>query len=157
MMGLRHFAVGLLTAAAVFAFAQAARGGDSKSKPEPLKLRAQLIWGTNDDLPDNPKHKEVNAALKKKLQGVFKWKNYAEVNQQTLTLAPKGNKRIRLSPQCEVEVRDHGDNHATVRLFGEKKLLVEQRYNPHAKEHLILGDHDKNKTAWFVVLSRIKD
>jgi hypothetical protein len=156
MMGMRHFAVGLaLTAAATFAWVTPGSAGDSK--PAPLGLRVQLIWGTNDPLPDDPKHKEVSATLKKKLQGVFKWNNYAEINRQDITLPPKGSKRVRLSPQCEVELRDQGDNRVTVKLFGEKKLLVEQRYNPHSKDYLVLGDHDKNKTAWFVVLSRAKD
>jgi predicted methyltransferase len=41
-------------------------------------------------------------------------------------------------------------------LFGEKKLLLEQRHDLASKEYLILGDHDKNQTAWFVVLSKIQ-
>ncbi|NJN06040.1 MAG: hypothetical protein HC814_06275 [Rhodobacteraceae bacterium] len=154
-MGMRHFAVGVLAAVALFARAEPVLAGDAK--PEQLKLRAQLIWGTNDPLPDDPKHKEVGATLKKRLQGVFKWNNYAEINQQNISLAPKAGKRIRLSSQCELEVRDEGNNRLTVRLYGEKKLLVEQRYNPNSKDYLVLGDHDKNKTAWFVVLSRVKD
>jgi hypothetical protein len=156
MMGMRHFAVGLvLTAAVVFTTAASGQAGDSK--PATLGLRAQLVWGTNDPLPEDPKHKEISPALRKKLQGVFKWNNYTEINRQDITLPAKGSKRVRLSPQCEVELRDQGDNRVTVKLFGEKKLLVEQRYNPNSKDFLVLGDHDKNKTAWFVVLSRVKN
>jgi hypothetical protein len=157
MMGMRQFAVGWVAAALWLSGAGLVSGGDAKPKSQPLKLRAQLIWGTNDPLPDDPKHKDVSEGLKKRLQGVFKWNNYTEINRHDLSIPAKGTKRVRLSPQCEVEVRDQGDNRVTVRLYGEKKMLVEQRYNPNSKDYLVLGDHDKNKTAWFVVLSRVKD
>lgn len=154
MMGLRPCAIGLLTA--LLLVGANGKSGAGETKSEAIQLRAQLIWGTNDTPAENPKHKEVGPQLRKKLQGVFKWKNYIEINRQDLSLAPKSIKRVRLSPQCEIEVRALGENKVAVRLFGEKKLLLEQRHDLASKEYLILGDHDKNQTAWFVVLSKIQ-
>jgi hypothetical protein len=122
-------------------------------KDDQVKLRAQLIWGTNDEKSPNPDHKDLNPELRKKLSGVFKWKNYFEVKNQEMAVPGKGTKRVRLSNQCEVEVKNLGSGMISAKLFGEGKLLVEQRQNFTLKEPLVLGGHDKNKTAWFVVLS----
>lgn len=123
------------------------------AKDESLKLRVQLVWGTNDEKSPNPKHKELDDTIRRKLSGVFKWKNYFEVKQEDASVGPKKTQRLQLSPQCEVEIKNLGSGMISARLFGEGKLLVEQRQNFTLKEPLVLGGHDRNKTAWFVVLS----
>jgi hypothetical protein len=39
------------------------------------------------------------------------------------------------------------------KLFGEGKAIVERKLSVASKEPIVLGGHDKDKTAWFVVLS----
>src|SRR5438034_2650948 len=50
-----------------------------------LALQAQLVWGTNNDKPDDPKLKEVDAKVTERLRTALKWKNYFEVNRQNFT------------------------------------------------------------------------
>ena len=41
-----------------------------------MKLQVQLVWGTNDDHSPNPKHKPVEADVRKKLKELpLKWSN----------------------------------------------------------------------------------
>src|SRR5262245_56218749 len=74
-----------------------ARGGTSD-----LKLQAQLVWGTNNEKPDDPKLKEVDATVAEKLRKVFKWKNYFEVNRQHVNVVAGSAKRVKMSDDCEI-------------------------------------------------------
>jgi hypothetical protein len=120
-----------------------------------LKLKAQLIWGTNSESSPDPKHREVDAALKKRLQAVFKWKSYFEVNQQTFTVGPKKTRRIKLSPQCEVEVTNLGGNQIESKLFGEGEFQLRKRQTLKPGEIFSLAGHAKNGTAWFVIFTPV--
>ena len=151
MTGFWQRAVGVTTALLILAtIAFSAWAG---VKDDSLRLRTQLIWGTNDEKSPNPEHKELDSTLRKKLGGVFKWKNYFEVNNQVVSIPPKGAKRVKLSPKCEVEIKNLGGGQIAAKLFGEGKQQADQRYNTALKEPLVLGSHDKNQNAWFVVLS----
>jgi hypothetical protein len=153
MIAISQRAVAITAALLVLAFGSFSGMADGSAKDEPIKLRAQLIWGTNDDTSPNPNHKEIDAALHKKLSGIFKWKSYFEVHNQLASIPPKGMKRLKLSPKCEVEIKNLGGGQIAAKLFGEGKLQADHRYNTARKEPLVLGSEDKNKTAWFVILS----
>jgi hypothetical protein len=140
----------ILLGAALFGLAsapplQAARGD--------LNLQAQLVWATDGAKPTDPDLKDIDDATKEKLKGVFKWKNYFEVNRQNFTVPLSSKKRIRMSPKCDVEVENLGDSSLEVKLFGEGKLVVTKRQAIRAGELLVLAGADKNDTAWFVVLT----
>ena len=48
---------------------------------EDAKFEAQLIWATNDKNSSDPKHKEVEAEIRQRLQKLpLKWENYFEIN-----------------------------------------------------------------------------
>jgi hypothetical protein len=127
---------------------------------EELNLKAQLVWGTDDDKPNDAKFKELDHRLRDKLRRVFKWKNYLEVNTQRCGLALNASKRLRMSAKCEIEVKYLRDQ-MEVKLYGEGKL-VKKVLQPipsfMAGEFLVLSGDDKEKyeDAWFVVISAEK-
>lgn len=118
-----------------------------------LNLSAQLIWGTNNDKPDDPKLKDVAPDVAEKLRGVFKWKNYFEVNREDFKVGSSATKKVRMSNQCEIEVQNLGGSSVEVKLYGKGKLVVKKRQVIKAKELLVLAGDDKNDTAWFVIMT----
>ena len=141
-----------LSAAAVFlAYACTVRSASAD-----LHLQAQLVWGTNIDKPDDPKLKEVDSQVKDKLRGVFKWKNYFEVNRQNFTVTAAGPKKVKMSDQCEIEVQNLGNSSVELKLYGQGKMVVRKTQKIKAGELLVLAGDDKNDTAWFVVLSLVE-
>src|SRR5437867_2390029 len=102
--------------------------GFAGGKAEPLKVEAQLVWGTNDDqAPPGANYQEVEPKLRKKLLAVFKWKNYFEVERKALTVPLNKTQRVKLSSKCEVEVTNFGNSNIEAKLFGEGKFMVRKR------------------------------
>ena len=114
------------------------------------KLQAKLIWGTDKD---DPKLKQVDQKLKKKFSEIVKWQNYFEVEQKHFAVAPDAVKKVTMSPKCEIEVRNEGNGMFEVRLYGEGKCLNKMRQAIPAGDFLVIAGHDKDATAWFVVLN----
>ncbi len=119
-----------------------------------LTLQAQLVWGTNNEKPDDPKLKEVDASVAEKLRKVFKWKDYFEVNRQQFAVPVGSRKRVKMSDDCEIEVQNLGNSSIEVKLFGKGKLAVRKTQKISPSELLVLAGDDKDDTAWFVVLSQ---
>jgi len=117
------------------------------------KLQAKLIWGTDEANPAGAKLKQVDQKLKDKFCGIFKWKNYFEVETQHFSLASDAVKKVTMSPKCDIEVRNEGNGMFEVRLYGETKLLKKVRQVIPPGELLVIAGDDKNATAWFVVLN----
>jgi len=118
-----------------------------------LKLEAQLIWGTNESRSPNPKHKAVQAEIAKRLKDLpFKWSHYFEVNRQRFTVSAAETKRVQMSDECEITVRQAEDGQVELVLIGKGRRVgkVVQRLPRH--ELLVLGGNAPNFTAWFVVL-----
>ena len=119
-----------------------------------LNLLAQLVWGTNNEKPGDPKLKEVDPGVAEKLRKVFKWKNYFEVKRQSFTVAVGSPKKVKMSDDCEIEVQNLGNSSIEVKLYGKGKLAVRKTQKISSSELLVLAGDDKDDTAWFVVLSR---
>ena len=124
-----------------------ARAGD-------MKLEAQLIWGTNDDKSPDPKHKPVDADVKKRLSDLpLKWKNYFEVNRNEFTVPEGESRKVAMSKKCELEVKNLKKNKVEVSLVGKG----EKRTQPLPKgEILVLGGNAPDSTSWLVTLKRIE-
>ena len=120
-----------------------------------LNLQAQLVWGTNNEKPDDPKLKEVDPSVAEKLRKVFKWKNYFEVNRQNFVVTPGSPKKVKMSDDCEIEVQNLGGSSIEVKLYGKGKLAVRKTQKISPSELLVLAGDDKDDTAWFVVLSQL--
>ncbi len=129
----------------------------AQAAPDELNLQSQLIWATDGGKPkDKPELKDVDSATKDKLKGVFKWKDYFEVEHQEFKVPMSSKKRVRMSLKCEVEVENLGGASVEVKLFGEGKLVVRKKQVIKPGELVVLAGDDKNNTAWFVILTRLR-
>lgn len=131
--------------------------GGAAAHAAEVKLKAQLIWGTDGNKPPDANYKELDEAIKKKLSRVFKWKNYFEISQQPATVTSTW-KRLKMSSKCEVELRFVDDATLEVKLYGEGKLTKVFRQPSKSLAQgcfiIIAGDAKDNvDDAWFVVLS----
>lgn len=121
-----------------------------------MKLEAQLIWGTNDEKSPDPQHKAVDAAVEKKLRHLpFRWKNYFEVTRKTLNVNKDASEKITLSKECDLEVKNLGNNQLEVSLYGKGKLVSRIKQKLPEGELLVTGGNAENLTAWFVVLRQM--
>jgi hypothetical protein len=146
----RCFGVLLLLLLTALPASARAEGGD-------VKLKAQLVWAT-DHPKSKPEMKELDQKLSEKLRKMFKWKNYFEINQQTVTLGSGPGRKLNMSSKCDIELRQADDGTIEVKLFGEGKLVktIRQPLKPLQKgEYAAIGGDDKDSygDAWFVVLS----
>lgn len=126
-----------------------------------IKLRAQLVWGTNDEQPKSGDAREVGTKLKEKLGRVFKWKNYFLIKDQSCTVKSGEARRVKMSDKCEIELQVVDDFTLEVRLFGEGTLLKTVRQPLQALRQgelaVLAGDSkERHGDAWFVVLSAPK-
>jgi hypothetical protein len=117
-----------------------------------LNMKAVLIWGCDDEKPNDPSLKPVNADMEKRLKGIFKWKHYFMVTNMTAKIPEKGSHKFVLSKKCEVDVANKKESYEA-KLFGETKLLKKVDQPVKMGEEVVLAGDDKNSTAWFVVLS----
>lgn len=124
-----------------------------------LKLRSQLIWGTNDPKPEDGKCAEVDPAIRARLAKVFKWQNYYLIRALDVTVVPGETPRVRMSDKCELEFRLVDDFTLEIKLYGEGKLAKTVRQSLQALrqgELAVLAGDSKEKfgDAWFVVISQ---
>jgi hypothetical protein len=121
-----------------------------------LKLEAQLIWGTNDKKSPDPNHKPVEPDIEKRLKSLpFKWSNYFEVNRKRFKLPPGESRRERMSEDCEMIVKQVGNDQLEVTLLGKGKQVGKITQALPKKELLLLGGNAPNFTAWFVALKQL--
>jgi hypothetical protein len=123
---------------------------------EPLRVQVQLIWGTNDPQSPNPKHKEIDVHLAKKLsKSPYRWKNYFEVNRQIESIpVTQTRKNIKMSEHCTLDIKNLGDGRVEVTLHGDGKP-VSRHVEPLQNDWpLILAGNAKNDTAWLVVIKK---
>ncbi len=126
-----------------------------------VKLHCQLIWGTNDPKPADGQCVDVDPALRTRLARVFKWQNYYQVKAVDVTVVPGTDRRVRLSPKCELEFKVVDDFTLQIKLFGEGQLAKTVRQSLQALrqgELAVLAGDSKEKfgDAWFVVISSPK-
>lgn len=129
----------------------------AQAEPKEVKLKAQLVWATDHPKP-KPEMKELDAKLSEKLRKMCKWKNYFEINQQTVSVPSTGTKKVAMSPKCEIELKQVDDANVEVKLYGEGKLVktIHQPLKPLQKGELAaIGGDDKDSygDAWFILLS----
>jgi len=128
-----------------------------QSNAADMKLEAQLLWGTDDAKSPNPKHKPIDANLKKKLKQLLKWSNYFEETRKRLDVPLGATRRLALSDMCEIEVKNIDGNRVEVTHFGRGKK-VGTRIQPLPKgETLVLGGNAPDATAWLIVLHQVED
>ena len=132
--------------------------GARETQAMEIKLRAQLIYGTNDQKPKEGAYQELSGKLKEKLSRVFQWKHYYQIKDQPLTVKSGEARRVKLSDKFELELKVVDDFTLEVQLFGEGTLLKTLRQPLQALrqgELAVVGGDSKERLgdAWFVVLS----
>jgi hypothetical protein len=118
-----------------------------------MKVKTTLIWGTDEEKPSDPNIKPADPKMVANFREVCKWKHYFEVTNVMTTLAQNATNRIRLSPKCEVEVANLGSMGLAAKFYGENKLIYDGKSKVEPGKHWGIGGNDKNKTAWFVILT----
>ena len=119
------------------------------------KLEVQLVWGTNGESSPDKNHKALDPALAKKL-GMFKWKKYFTVNREEISLTPHGAQKIRLSPQCEVEIKQIEGPRYEINVFGKGKHVRKIIEKITKEDSLVIAGDDKNDCAWIILIREIK-
>lgn len=120
-----------------------------------LKLDAQLVWGTNDAKSPDPTHKPVGPNTQKKLRSLpFNWTNYFEVNRQQFTVPNAVEKRVSMSKDCDIRVKNLGNNSVEMVLYGQGRKVGFIKQALPKGELLVTGGNAANFTAWFVVLKQ---
>lgn len=118
-----------------------------------IKLDAQLVWGTNEEKSPDPKHKPVEPDVARKLKSMpFKWQHYFEVNRTKFPVSGGETKKITMSKDCEIKVRDAGKGVIEVQLFGKGASVGKIIQSLPKGELLVIGGNASNFTSWFVVL-----
>lgn len=116
------------------------------------KFAAVLIWGTDDEKPEDKNLKEVDEALKEKFRKLpIKWKNFYEVTRKNVTVKVGEPQQFNLG-KCLVKINQTKNEGLDLELIGDGKIVYKGTRSMPTKDILILGGDDKNDTAWFVVL-----
>src|SRR5689334_7399436 len=97
--------------------------GQSTSPPASAHYYVQLIWGTNYRKPDKSEFHPAGPKLREELARVFKWQNYWETTCQELTAVAGKPGRVRLSPECEVEIELVSPEQRETRIYGKGVLV----------------------------------
>jgi hypothetical protein len=129
-----------------------------KEVKDGIKLKVQLIWGTDLEKPldsKDKKIKELDPKFKEKLGRCFKWKHYYQVDRQSIVVPLNGSQITCMSHDCMVEIFHRGENSFELNLYGENKLVLKTRKDIHKGEYLFAGGDVKQKEneAWIVSVS----
>jgi len=131
-------------------------GSSQAAASPPMKLEAQLVWGTNDKQSPNEKHTPVKPEVRKKLEDLpLKWSNYFEVNRQRFEVPIGGSTKVPLSKQCSIEVKNLGGSKIEVSHFGKGEHTLKRMQRLPKGETFLLGGNAPNATSWFVILKRV--
>jgi hypothetical protein len=142
-----------VTAVAVLAMLA---GNMAPAAEDAIKVEAQLIWGTNDSKSPNPRHKPVDAEVRKRLKELpLKWTNYFEENRKRMELPLGASHKEALSDKCSIEVKYLGNSKVEVSLIGKGEPVVKRMQDLPRGEMLVLGGNAPNSTSWLVVVKRL--
>lgn len=115
----------------------------------------QLIRGSDQEMPPDAKWKPVGPKLSKQFGPQFRWKNYWEVNRQSVSILPGKKARLRLNSQREIEIEVRNAEESEIRLFHDGKLVRKSRQALECKMTIMGGGADKIE-SWFIVVRRDK-
>ena len=122
-----------------------------------LKIEARLIWGTNYEKIDDPKCKPLDKKLAEKLKKVFTWKKYFEVHRAIATIPSRGKKKLKLSPQCTIDVKELEGPKVEVTLIGEGKPVNKTTYPLSKGESFTIAGDCKDGSAWFILITELDE
>ena len=135
------------------AFAVSAEAAEAT--PEATTFYAQLIRGTDREMPEQIGWKPAGPKLSNHLGPKFRWKNYWEVSRHVISVRPGKISRTRLNPDREIEIDLRGDKEYEVRLFVKGQLTCRAKQSMQSGMSITGGARENNE-SWFVVVRRDK-
>jgi hypothetical protein len=137
----------------MFAASLMAVVGRAGPKAESVAYYVQLIRGTEQDQPPDPKSKRIHPRLAGAFYSVFKWKSYWEISSREVELEAGRVVRVRLNPERDVEIdlTDPSKRAVTAFLNGKK---VQRTVSPRTEARTFIGGDRDSNSAWFIVVSR---
>jgi len=129
----------------------------SGAATEPVWVKVQLVWGTDEEKSPDSRHKAIDDELAKKLgKSPFRWKHYFEVNRQTVAIAlGEAKTGIKMSSHCVIDLKNLGKDRVETKLYGKGKLLSTHKEAVQKDWPLILAGNAENETAWLVVITKV--
>jgi hypothetical protein len=122
---------------------------------EATTFYAQLIRGTDREMPEQVTWKPAGPKLSKQLSPKFRWKNYWEVSRLTIPVHVGKVNRTRLNPDREIEIDLRGVKEYEVRLFVKGQLTCRSKQSMQSGMSITGGARENNE-SWFVVVRRDK-
>lgn len=127
----------------------------AKAAAGEARFEAILIWGTNDEMPSDPKIKPVSEAVAKKLKD-FKWSHYFEIARQTVSVG-KDEKRVQMSKDCVIVIKVLDKDQVEVTLIGKGKTVATMKKElKKGGGCLVTGGNASNSTGWFIILKQVE-
>ena len=124
------------------------RAGDNETRV----YQVQLVRGTNNERPEDPKWKPAAAKVSDRLSP-FRWKHYWEVDQQVVQVSNRKSARTTLPADRAVEVQLISPGVSEIRLYRKGELVRKSRQPAQAKVTIMGGDREQDRTqSWFVVV-----
>src|ERR1700728_1319624 len=120
------------------------------ASPEGTTFYLQLIQGTDADTPPAAGATLVGDALSHRLQ-MFRWKNYWEVNRQTVQLRTGARIRRHMTHQPDVKIALTPPTDMTVCIYTDGKL-TRRRMQPVDTAFYIAGGNNDESQSWFIVV-----
>jgi len=109
-----------------------------------LKLEAQLVLGSNDDLKDS-NLKPVAHDIEKKLKHLpLKWEHYYVEAGKKFTLAADATKKVNLSKSCQISIKNLGDSKVELTLVDQDKTVGKITQSLHKGQTLMTGAGSEN-------------
>jgi len=121
----------------------------------PVTFYTQLVRASDSDKPREPSWRPVGPKLSRQLCPKFRWKNYWEVDHQTVSVQPGKVTRVRLNPARDIEIELRGEDGSEIRLFTNGVLTRRSRQPIHSSMSIMGGTREKDD-SWFVVVRQDK-
>jgi len=118
---------------------------------EAMTYYVQIVQGTDEAKPRDPKWKPIGPKLSERLATVFRWNHYWEVSCQPVSVARAKPAKIRVTPEREVEILLLNDKESEVRLYRNGRPARKSRQSIRDKMTIMGWDKEKAE-AWFVVV-----
>lgn len=110
-----------------------------------LKLEAQLVLGANDTKPKDAGLKPVSHDIEKKLKRLpLKWEHYYVENGKKFTLSADVTKKVALSKNCQISVKNLGDSRVELTLVDHDKTIGRITQSLHKGQTIVTGAGAEN-------------
>jgi hypothetical protein len=122
---------------------------------EGITFYIQLVQGTDADMPPATGATLIGDALNRRLQ-MFRWKNYWEIQRQTVELSAGAKVRRPILRKHEVEIALPTPTDMTVSIYLDGKLTRKRAQPVDTAFYIAGGDNDEKSESWFIVIRRDK-